>query len=1372
MTPSLDHPLDDLGLSRLGSPELSRVDDVCEEFEAAWARGEAPPIEELLDRVEARCRPWLLFELLSLEFAFREQEGFDVEEYRRRFADQIRVVDRSMRHHLGEAAGDVPQRPEWLRSDVGSESGVQLPDDYEVLEEIGRGGQGIVFKARKRSLDCHVAVKVVLQASRTSVDRLQREAKTVAKVQHPNIVAVHEIGTHGGIPYLVMQYIEGGNLAQLAREQRFDDRRCAGYIGMAARAIAAAHREGVLHRDIKPSNILVDRDQRVLVTDFGLAKSLTGDVSPTRTGDVLGTVNYMPPEQANGRMEDVGKTADVYSLGAVLYELLTGRPPIVGDSFVDTLRRLGTEPIMPPREIRPDVHPDLDAICMKCLQTDPADRYATASELADELSRVRRGLNVRTTRTAKSTSTEPPEAWWRSSAVAAMSVVTAVCLACVLFVIWPRGGDGGAGGGFFGTGVQLARTSLVPPPGEWVRFPVDDTPGSPTFEVRALRDLEGDTGPQREVLIVTSKPINARRTGQETAILRIDLDRLERDDKLSIVDGYVWLGPPERVLAAVVFGSEYSGGVDRFAGWNDTERLPIRTAVARLTEVVGSDSPPENMERGTGGWPAITLDRVVENLAPLPESLPEVHQFKRYTFDFETDEGTSDCEIEVRGIGDEGTDRWLLLQVKTTLPGGASLWESGLVRVDVASYESEKRLPVEEGSVWIGDRDTITRNGTVDGAPFAENMDELRRWHSGPGARFAVRDALHLLYDAEVWPRRTVARRPLPSIGWNERVAAEFLPVQRFLDKIVVPPSELPYDLAALPKVGKRGVFWGSITHPGLPLGEQILYEVDIQGIADGKDGRDGQRLIAIEVRSGENRDAFPEAALLWVDVEQYHDRRRLGVVDGFEWIGSLESLRDGQREHLVEFHPQFDQLKDLHESDGPLRLAVRDVLVLMFGAEASPSAATLSQVRSAFTRVRERQGLEVSHETETYHPAGEKPIECRVAGVEALPLNGDGAAALQKLTTRFLSNRDVPCWVFANADLELENETLFHADLKVIGRPQPIRDGEALYEKIRTIGDGVVPTRPFDLAWLPEKDGIGARYSGELVAYHPVTLEATGAAYDLVLRTVATEVGPDGRMYRRIEIEMTANLHAGGTIKEVASVLVHMDEAAETTDFGESLIHYGNGEVEEFDPESEDTRKSGFGVREVLYLLFNAKQVDTANIWVKDLRWYLSGRRRKEHPTKGATTSDGYPTSYFALSPTSVNTTIGRRGRFEYRFSRSEDIPFGFHKAAAEVRDEATGRKLFEATLDFERIDDGIAEIDPVAASDAAAARERKLKSLRDTFNRLIRLSGRGSYSRLMAIVEEVFRDYPDSDLAIHVERKLKEAGVSSPRTMRSSQR
>jgi serine/threonine protein kinase/WD40 repeat protein len=306
--------------------------------------------------------------------------------------------------------------PEPVGPSIGrAESSAKAPrflGDYELLEEIGRGGMGVVFRARQMSLDRVVAVKMVLAgqfAGDAFVRRFRTEAQAAANLRHPNIVPVHEVSEHEGQPFFSMEWVEGQSLADLVRDQPLPPRQAATYLATIARAIHYAHEQGIIHRDLKPSNILIDRLDAPRITDFGLAKRLQPEskLDLTLTGQTLGTPNYMPPEQVSAQPAEASPRSDIYSLGAIFYHLLTGRPLFLAATVESALDQLlHTEPVAP-RLLNPGVPRDLETICLKCLNKDPERRYPSARALAEDLGRWLNGESI------LARPTLAPEKLWR-----------------------------------------------------------------------------------------------------------------------------------------------------------------------------------------------------------------------------------------------------------------------------------------------------------------------------------------------------------------------------------------------------------------------------------------------------------------------------------------------------------------------------------------------------------------------------------------------------------------------------------------------------------------------------------------------------------------------------------------------------------------------------------------------------------------------------------------------------------------------------------------------------------------------------------------------------------------------------------------------
>ena len=301
--------------------------------------------------------------------------------------------------------------------------------EYEIIREIARGGMGVVYKARHRKLDRVVALKMILGgkvSSRDQINRFYHEARAVAGLQHPGIIPVYEVGQFDGLHFFAMEYVQGASLRELTRDNPLPIRSVIAYLRQIADAVQYAHDQGILHRDLKPSNVLIDESDRARVMDFGLAKQLDDDSEMTRTGQILGTASYMPPEQALGQQKQIDERSDVYSLGALLYTLVTGRPPFQADSSAATLLQvIESEPVAL-RVLNRDIDRDLETICLKCLEKEPGRRYASSAALADELGRYDRGEPIsarpisRTVRTWK---------WCkRNPVVAGLSVTVAAVL--------------------------------------------------------------------------------------------------------------------------------------------------------------------------------------------------------------------------------------------------------------------------------------------------------------------------------------------------------------------------------------------------------------------------------------------------------------------------------------------------------------------------------------------------------------------------------------------------------------------------------------------------------------------------------------------------------------------------------------------------------------------------------------------------------------------------------------------------------------------------------------------------------------------------------------------------------------------------------
>ncbi|HEV2970431.1 MAG TPA: protein kinase [Pirellulales bacterium] len=337
--------------------------------------------------------------------------------------------------------GAAQKETEWARragsTAIGPSAAAAEPPPYEILGELGRGGMGVVYKVRQRSLGRIVALKTVMTGTDSDAELLTRfhaEARAVAALQHPNIVQIHEVGQWNGRPYLLLEFMPGGSLADTLRSDPLPAREAARIVEILARAIHFAHGRGIVHRDLKPANVLLSEEGTPKITDFGLAKQLQVP-GQTQTGAILGTPSYMAPEQAGGVMKTVGPPCDVYSLGAILYELVTCRPPFRGQDAVATILQVLADDPISPRLMFPSIPRDLETIILKCLEKSPRRRYESAAALADDLARFLDGRPI----VARPSRPWQRVAKWarrRPSVAALVGVVILATVAIISFGAW------------------------------------------------------------------------------------------------------------------------------------------------------------------------------------------------------------------------------------------------------------------------------------------------------------------------------------------------------------------------------------------------------------------------------------------------------------------------------------------------------------------------------------------------------------------------------------------------------------------------------------------------------------------------------------------------------------------------------------------------------------------------------------------------------------------------------------------------------------------------------------------------------------------------------------------------------------------------
>jgi WD40 repeat protein len=425
------------------SSDWTRINAAADRFERAWKQGPRPRIEDYLAEIDDERRARLLEELLRVECELRRRDGEEpgLEQYALRFSQHAALIE--------AVFGPGPDRPEAAEpyldptttapvtpgGDAAS-NGEPAPGtrvhyfgDYEIQRELGRGGMGVVFQARQISLNRLVALKMIRSAALASDDEIRRflnEAEAVARLDHAHIVPVYEVGEHEGQRYFSMKLIGGQPLHEALASYTASPQSAARLLATVAEAVHHAHQRGILHRDLKPSNILLDERGQPHVTDFGLAKRVEEGEGITDTGDVLGTPGYMAPEQAWGKKRSVTTLSDVYGLGAVLYALSTGKAPFCGETVLETLDQVRMQAPVAPSRINPKVPRDLEIICLKCLEKDPARRYASAQGLGDDLYRYLAGEPIQARPVGA-----PQRAWmWcrRNKGISALGALLAVSL--------------------------------------------------------------------------------------------------------------------------------------------------------------------------------------------------------------------------------------------------------------------------------------------------------------------------------------------------------------------------------------------------------------------------------------------------------------------------------------------------------------------------------------------------------------------------------------------------------------------------------------------------------------------------------------------------------------------------------------------------------------------------------------------------------------------------------------------------------------------------------------------------------------------------------------------------------------------------------
>jgi tetratricopeptide (TPR) repeat protein len=620
------------------SPESwDRRQRIIRRFEDAWQRGERPVIEAHLPPGDAD-RGGLLVELVhaELEFRLKAGEAARVEEYLARFpelAGDTAIVlallaaefEQRQRREPGldpeEVLRRFPDHAAALRQRLSTApppelaatgpplsaapGGLPLVPGYDVLDMLGRGAMGVVYRARHKHLKRLVALKMILSGADASPDELARfrgEAEALARLQHPHIVQIYDVGEHEGRPYFALELVDGGSLRDRLAGAPLPAAEAAELLRTLALAVHAAHCSGIVHRDLKPGNVLLTADGTPKITDFGVAKRLDEDSGRTHAGDVLGTPSYMAPEQAWGRHKEVGPPADTYALGAVLYDVLTGRPPFRAANARHTVEQVKTEEPVPPRALQPTVPCDLETICLKCLRKEPSQRYASALDLADDLHRFLNGEPIRA---------RPTPGWERAWKWARRRPAAALALTAAGLLLL----SAGAGGVAY---VLYLRSSAELQNKEWL-----DRQTADEFLDRARRAIEEKRWPEAKLDVGAARAragSNPRLAAEQGEAARLQAVLDEHDAARARLTNFrAWRAQ------ALFYGSQFTG----LDALSNQKRVRDLAADALQAFGVGEDGegppiladrdfePPEQREVRDGCYELLLL-RAEAVARPLP----------------------------------------------------------------------------------------------------------------------------------------------------------------------------------------------------------------------------------------------------------------------------------------------------------------------------------------------------------------------------------------------------------------------------------------------------------------------------------------------------------------------------------------------------------------------------------------------------------------------------------------------------------------------------------------------------------------------------------------------------------------------------------
>ncbi len=506
---------------------------------------------------------------------------------------------------------------------------------YEILRELGKGGMGVVYLARQLDLNRLVALKMIRSGAHAAAEELQRfltEAEVIARLRHPHIIHIYQVGEHDGLPYCALEFAEGGSLHQKLNGVPMPAGPAAELMEVLAGAVHAAHEHGIVHRDLKPANILLTKDGTPKVTDFGLAKDISEEAGPsqTRTGTIMGTPSYMAPEQAQGKARDVGPSADVYALGAVLYDVLTGWPPFQGETALDTLQLVLSKEPVPPTQLQPRVPRDLETICLKCLEKEPHRRYATAQDLADDLRRFLRHEPIEARPVG---SLERARKWARRKPAAALALALAALLVVGLIA-----------GGFAVAALEGRRADQEAALAALERDRADEEQRLRAEAERHSRRAEANFRKAREAVDHMLTRVGKERLAHEPRMERVRRDLLTQ--ALAFYEGFLRERGDDPGLRWDTGGAyQRVGDIQEMLGQHAAAEKAYLAALGYFAELVGQyrDRPEYRRDLAAvhnglavvlqaSGRPdeaAAAFQRALTAQEELATAFPEEHQYKR-----------------------------------------------------------------------------------------------------------------------------------------------------------------------------------------------------------------------------------------------------------------------------------------------------------------------------------------------------------------------------------------------------------------------------------------------------------------------------------------------------------------------------------------------------------------------------------------------------------------------------------------------------------------------------------------------------------------------------------------------------------------------